>query len=266
MIRPLLLITGASFVLALACFAGAAALGGHDVFHRWGAWRHTAWTFDGDHGRWRRYDDGRATDATPATREIAWTGGDRLELDAPADVQYTQAAGPAKLVVTGPKDLVDRLALDGSELTLRDGYGWDAGRLSIVMTAPAVSRFAINGDDTLTIAGYDQDGLDIDVSGRGTAKATGKARRVSLDISGDGDVDLGALASSSAEADISGAGHASIAPTDEANLDISGSGEVDLLTRPPRLNSDVSGAGRIVERPPAPAQPTTPAAPSTPAK
>jgi hypothetical protein len=257
MIRPLLLITGASFVLAVACFAGAAALGGHDFLHPW-AWRHAAWTFDGDRGRWRNWDDVRPENATPVTREIAWTGGDRLELDAPADVQYTQAAGPAKLVVTGPKSLVDRLELDDGELRV-DGDGWNQGRVSVVMTAPAVSRFAINGDDSLSILGYDQDQLAIDVSGHGMAKAAGKARQVNLDISGSGEIDLGALSSASAEADISGSGRASIAPTDEANLDISGSGEVDLLTRPPRLNSDVSGSGRIIESPPAPAaaQPAT---------
>jgi hypothetical protein len=258
MIRPLLLITGASFVLAVACFAGAAALGGRDILHPW-AWRHAAWTYDGHHGGWRDWDDVRQENATPTTREIAWTGGDRLELDAPADVQYTQSAGPAKLVVTGPKSLVDRLELDDGELRIANGGGWNMGRISVVMTAPAVSRFAINGDDSLSILGYDQDQLAIDVSGHGMAKAVGKARQVNLDISGSGEIDLGALSSASAEADISGSGRASIAPTDEANLDISGSGEVNLLTRPPRLNSDVSGSGRIIETPPAapPVQPAT---------
>jgi hypothetical protein len=249
MIKTLALIAGAAFALAIVCFAGAAALGG---FH----WPHHEWT-----DNWRLHvddHDGRDQDdvhisvdgdGATASREIAWSGADALELDAPADVQFTQSPGPAKLTVSGPKDLVDQVRVSGSQLQLSDD-DHPSGRLTVVMTAPSVKRFTISGDDSLSIVGFDQDSLDVSVSGHGDVTAKGKARSAKLDISGDGDVNLGQLPTDSVEADISGSGRASVAPASAADLHISGSGEIDLLTHPARVNTDVTGSGRIVESAP----------------
>jgi hypothetical protein len=264
MTRTLVLIAFSGFILAVACIAGALALGGNVLLHHhWG--RH--WNVEWDDGHHWRGDDGHpAAAGASATREIAWPGGDKIEFDVPGDVQYTQGPGPGKLVITGPSDALDRVEVSGGQLQYRDDDDFDDTRLSVVMTAPDVRRFSISGDNNLSIAGYDQDDLAVDVSGHGVVNAKGKARAVSLAISGDGDVDLSGVAAQSANADISGSGRASIAPTDEANLSISGSGEIDLLTHPAKLNSDVSGSGRVVEGAAAspPAQPASPAPPPVP--
>lgn len=272
MTRTLVLIAFSGFILAVACIAGAVALGGSALMHHhWG--RH--WTVDWDdgHRHWRGGDDHGGDGGPSVTREIAWPGGDRIEFDAPADVTFTQAPGPGKLVITGPKEALDRLQLTGGELGYRDDFDFDDARVTVTMTAPDVRRFAINGDNTLSIAGYDQDDLSVEVSGHGSVNGKGKTHALNLDISGAGDVDLSGMAAQSAQADISGSGRAYIAPTDAANLDISGSGEIDLLTHPPKLNSDVSGSGRIVQGAvapppvqPAPPPPALPAAPAPPAK
>ena len=251
MIKALVLIASAAFVLSIGCFAASAALGGfhfaHD--HHWADWDHN-WDIDiDDHDK----DNVRVSvdgDGATATREIAWTGGDGLVLDAPADVQFTQGPGPAKLTISGPKGLVDQVELSGGELKLSDD-DHASGRLMVVMTAPDVRRFDISGDDSLSITGFDQDNLEVSVSGHGDVTAKGKARSVKLDISGDGDVNLGQLPTDSVEAEISGSGRASVAPATAADLRISGSGEIDLLTHPARLNTDVTGSGRIDENAPA---------------
>jgi hypothetical protein len=111
-----------------------------------------------------------------------------------------------------------------------------------------VKRFSLEGDESLTIAGLDQDELDLDISGHGDVKAAGTARSARVDISGNGDVDLAKLTARDADVDINGAGRATLAPTGAANLHISGSGEIDLLSRPASLSSDVSGSGRIVQK------------------
>jgi hypothetical protein len=270
MTRTLVLIAFTGFILAVACIAGALALGGHALAgHHWGG-RHWTINWDGDHA-WRGNADHSVVDGAAATREIAWPGGDKIEFDVPADVQYTQAAGPAKLVITGPRDALDRLELSGEQLQYRDDDDFNDSRLTIVMTAPDVRHFSISGDNNLSIAGYDQDDLAVEVSGHGNVNAKGKTRAETVDISGDGEIDLSGLAAQSAQADISGSGRASLAPTDEANLDISGSGEIDLLTHPAKLSSDVSGSGRIVEgaaapAPSSPSPPALPPAPTPPAK
>ena len=250
MIRTLFLIAAASFVLAVACLSGAAAIGGRELLHRRWPDNWTVHIRDDDGGSVTispRGDEDAASGPT-ATREIAWTGGDSLYVDLPADVQFAAGAGPGKIIVTGPKGAVDRVALSGSHLELTDEDG-GGGRVSVALTAPAVRRFVLNGDQNLSLKGVNQDELDLDVSGHAIANAVGKVRAAKVDISGDGDVDLAKLAAQDAHVEISGAGRARVAPAASADLRISGSGEIDLLSRPPSLSSEVSGAGRIVQKP-----------------
>jgi hypothetical protein len=267
MTRTLALIAAASFVLAVGCLSSAAVLGWHGIaHHHWGPfWTHD-WNVEvrDDNGKdvWIR-NHGDTADGAQTTREIAWNGGDRLDVDIGADVTYTQGPGPAKLVITGPAEAVNAVQLSGSHLEFTDDNDL-AEPLKVTMTAPAVKSFAINGSGSLAINGYDQDELDLDVSGSGNVTAHGKAKSLKLDISGSGDVDASGLAAASADADISGSGKASIAPTDAASLSISGDGEIDLMSHPAKMTSDVSGSGRIVEGGQAPAQPAAPAPPVKP--
>jgi hypothetical protein len=266
MTRTLVLIAFSGFILAVACIAGALALGGNALAsHHWGG-RHWTINWDDGHG-WRGDGDHPAAAGGAGTREIAWPGGDKVEFDVPADVQYTQGSGPAKLVISGPREALDRLELSGGQLQYRDDEDFNDSRLTIVMTAPDVRHFSISGDNNLSIAGYDQDDLAVEVSGHGVVNAKGRTRTEKVDISGDGEIDLSGLVAQSADADISGSGRASLAPTDEAKVDISGSGEIDLLTHPAKLSSDISGSGRVVEGATAPGaqSPAPPPPPKLPA-
>jgi len=245
MIRTLLLIAGASLVLAAGCFAGAAALGGAAVLHR----------------DWRPGHDGGPI----ISRQVAWTGGVSLQVSAPCDVQFTQAPGPARLVISGPQDVVSRISVMGSRIGYDDwGFGWRHPQVRIELTAPNVSRFALSGDNRLTITGFAQDQLDVDVSGRGDVTAQGRARAVTVRISGAGDVDMGRLDTVSADISISGAGRSTIAPTQSADVHISGAGVINLLTHPPDLRTEISGAGRINQAPASEAPPPSPTAPAKP--
>jgi hypothetical protein len=266
MTRTLILIAGVGFVVAIACLGGAAALGGRELAeHGWtldGAALHGArFTIDDDNTNQRlgfgwthpsANDGGGPTE----TREIAWSGADALEVDVPADVQFTQAAGPGKMTITGPKGTVDRIVLSGPKLRFDDGP-WRAARVTIVMTAPNVHRFDLNGDNALTIAGYNQDELDLDVSGAGRLKGEGRTGSMKLDVSGDGQADLARLVATSADVDVSGFGRSTIAPSQTANLDISGAGEVELASHPADIHTDVSGSGRVVQSAPAAAPATS---------
>jgi hypothetical protein len=239
MIRVLALIAGVGFVVSVVCLAIASALGGRDVAaHGWNyppGWHVNI--DDGDYGgRWGGPD---------TTRQLTWDGSTSLEVSAPAEVRYTQAPGPAKLEVTGPSGLVDRVTVQNGHIDYDGSSHHD--RLLIVMSAPNVTHFDLSNRGRLTITGYDQDKLDITMSGRADVNASGKARAVTLAISGRGDADLGGVVADEAKVDISGAGKAVVAPKTTADLDISGSGDVTLLTRPVNLHSDVSGSGRIIQ-------------------
>ena len=254
MIRTLLIIAGAALVLALASLSGAAGLVARDLDHNGGSWT----IHDGDD--LIRIESVRSEPGPTVSRTLAWSGGDRLSVDLPADVTYVQ--GPeAGVVVTGSQAMVDRIQVNNGritadgpdEITIRWWAGgfsaWnDRDNLKIVVTAPSVTRFDLAGSQTLTIQDYDQPTLSIDISGSGDVTATGKTAALDLDIAGSGEADLSTLATTDATVGVSGSGEARVAPTGTARLSIAGSGDITLTTRPAKLESNVSGSGDIPQR------------------
>ena len=256
MIRTLFIIAGAALVLCLVTVGGAVAIGGQDLQrHGW------AWTFKDDDGETVRIERvrGGTDDLGPlTTRTLAWTGGETLTVDSSVDVEYVQGDANS-VVVTGPKALADRVQIEDGRIRLSDGdervvFGWNSGNFSarserdelkVVVTAPNVRRFVSNGSGDLTIAGFDQPSLALDVSGSADVTATGRIQTLDLSIKGSGDADLSGLATTDAKVDISGSGSANIAATGKVDVEINGSGDVTLSGRPAKLNSSVSGSGQV---------------------
>ena len=247
MIRTLLIITGASLVLCVAAIGGAAAVGGNDLArHGW------TWSFPDD-GETHTVHFERGDDGPAVTRTLAWTGGDRLQVEIPGDVAYVQGATPS-VVVTGQKALVDKIRVVDGRLTWDDAdhhndhvvFGWNVhDRLRVVVTAPSVKTFEVESSADLSIHDYDQPTLALTVSGSGDVDITGKTEVTTLDISGSGDADLGALTTTDANVTLSGSGDVRVGPTGSAKIDVSGSGDVDLTKRPAKLEQDLSGSGDI---------------------
>lgn len=252
MIRTLFIIAGAAFVLSLATLGGAAALGSRDL-----AGNGWSWTFvDGGDGFQR---GSRAENLGPdIIRSVAFEGGERLELDLSAEVTYVQGAANT-VVITGPQAVIDRVRVQGSRLWMDDGpervtlrwengslNGWsDSERISIVVTAPSVTAFDVEGSSDLKIRDYDHDALAIDLSGSGEIEVDGRATTLELDISGSGEADLSRLVLTDANVAIAGSGEARLGPTGQADISISGSGDVELTEQPATLNQSVSGSGDI---------------------
>jgi hypothetical protein len=248
MMRVLTMIAISGFVLCVVCISAAVAIGGPETIER-GVWDwgpDMDWHWSGGHHYHR---DGRSYredgDGAQTTRTLAWDGGDTLEVQAPAIVTYMQAPGPATVSVSGPSSLVDAAEIEDGRLRTREGVIWQVGKLRVVMTAPNVHKFVLSGAGRLDVQNYNQDQLEVDVSGAGDVHASGTAKELKLDISGTGAADTSGLKNEAAEVSISGAGHAKVAPTARARIDISGFGDVDLLTHPPVVDSHVSGMGHI---------------------
>jgi len=250
MIRTLLIIAGAALVLCVATLSGAAAIGGNDLArHGW------TWTFKG-HGdggdetvHFRRDDN-----SPPVTRNLAWTGGERLEVDIPGDVTYVQGATPS-VVVTGPTSKVDRVSLVGGRLSWSDDgdevtVGWGrSSRLRVVVTAPSVNSFELNSSADLSIRDYNQPAISVRVTGSGEVDAAGETQAVTVDLTGSGEVDLTSLRTTDATVSVDGSGDVSVGPTGKADITISGSGDVDITTRPATVTQNISGSGDVsVER------------------
>uniref|UniRef100_UPI00286E71AE GIN domain-containing protein n=1 Tax=Phenylobacterium sp. TaxID=1871053 RepID=UPI00286E71AE len=186
MVRVLIMITVAGFILSVGALAAAFAIGGPDAIARGGwhladghAWRgkHLGWD-DDDRGPGEFGDPGPET-----TRTLAWTGANRLDIDLSADVRYIQSTGPASVVVTGPQKLVERVVVEGDSVRYEHGFHRRHSRnqtLSIIVRAPAISSFDLSGRNTLAIEGYRQPSLRLDVSGRSEVTAMGQTDSVDL--------------------------------------------------------------------------------------
>jgi hypothetical protein len=263
MIRNLTIVAVASFVLALGCFAGAAALGGRDILKN-------GWTIPADWHVEINDDDDHisitpdrlASDET-IERQIAWAGSDALQIDVPADVTFTQSApgAGASIKVNGPKGLVDRVVVDGGQIRLKgdddastvnlNSHGFHVGRghdqLTIEVTAPAVRGFTLNGSGDLRVRAYDQPTATIELNGSGEIEAEGKAAKIDLRVSGSGNADLTELDTGDAKVAVAGSGSARIAPHGAAEVEVAGSGEVSVTTKPTSLVTNVAGSGEVHE-------------------
>jgi hypothetical protein len=257
MIRTSLIIAAAGLVLTLICLGGAFALGGRDLANN-----NWIWTLGDGHGesvRFERVQNSDGRDAGPeVTRTLIWDGTDTLVMDFGGDVEYVQGE-TAGVTVTGAENLVDRVEITQGRIRLKDGedqvyVNWGDGglrawsprdRLRVVVTAPDVTRFRLNGSGHMDIRAYDQDQMDLGISGSGEIEAEGRTRALTLDLSGSGEVDLEALELADADVTVSGSGEARLGPTGRAAVAISGSGDVTLTRRPESLDSRVSGSGDI---------------------
>ena len=250
MIRVLVMIAVAGFLVSIVSLSSAVAIGGPELFTDgvWNRWvdGNGHWGWDGDDWADRRDRHGR--DGGPqTTRDVAWSGSDTLSIDVPADVRYTQAAGPGKITISGPeREVADVEIEDGHIRFSRHRRHW--GDLTIVITAPAVSHFAIDTDGTLAIEDYKQDKLSLDISGSANVTAKGEAKGLELAIAGSGSTDLTDLKVADADVTVDGSGETTLGPTGVANIDIAGSGDVTLLNHPSKLETNVAGSGSIHQR------------------
>jgi hypothetical protein len=157
MIRALVIIAVAGFLMSVGCISAAIAIGGPDAIAR-SAW---SWNWDWDDGphHWRHMSSRPSSSPSgpQSQRDFAFSG-DRLEINAPAEVDYVQAPGPAKLTIRGSKSALDRVKVEGGRITLA-GAAPFGNELHITLTAPDVTRFELNGADRLNIKGYKQDQL-----------------------------------------------------------------------------------------------------------
>jgi len=265
LIRNTLIVAGASFVLAIGCFAGVAALAGPEILKN-------GWTLPLDHDETivirengkvvrtgRHFVQGRPAEAD-VDRTFNWTGKDQLIIDLPVDVVFVQGA-EAKIVASGPKSYVDRLRVDGGHITLADNDGVDhdsitinafgvhvesdSDRMKITVIAPDVTRFDVRGSGDLEIRRFDHPTATVAVSGSGGVEASGRVDNLAVDNSGSAWVNLADLKAKDAVFDVSGSGGGALFATNKAKIDISGSGDVELRTEPKTVSTEISGSGEV---------------------
>lgn len=211
----------------------------------------------------------------PVTRDLGWKGGDSFGVGMSADVTFTQ--GPvAKIVVTGPKEVLDHVVLEGDTVRIRDftWWGWNAaryGRVTIVASAPHVRQVNASASARIDVGAMQEPTLDMNASSSASIRGTLQATTVNLKASSSGSIRgtvkaqaLRASAHSSARVNVGGS-------ADRVDADASSSGDVDLreltvrdatirasssgdVVASPSRSADAkassSGSVRLLQRPP----------------
>ena len=155
MIKKLLVVVAAGALISMACFTVLSLIGGFPRGFGPQGWGPDGPPWLNNGGDWRNGRDG----GPEVTRNLAYTGGDELDIGYPADITVTQ--GPeARFTVTGPQNVLDQLHLDGGSLVW-DGWGqrgWGRrfrGRLRIDIVSPNLHEFHLSGAEQLNLKNFD---------------------------------------------------------------------------------------------------------------
>ncbi len=243
MIRTLILVTVVGFFLSIGSLAAAfgfagGATGIGSMLQALSHNKNLHWSFStADHDHTTRVN------GPVVSRDFAWKGSDRLEVNDVADITYIQ--GPvAKLTIEAPKAVLDAIEVENGTISRDGDQDWD-GTLKVILTAPNVHQFELGGVQSLTLRQFDQQDLEINLSGTGSVTGRGKVKALSLDISGAGSADLSGMQMDDADVSLSGAGSAKLGPRASANIAISGIGGVELTRKPASLSTSISGLGQV---------------------
>lgn len=87
--------------------------------------------------------------------------------------------------------------------------------------------------------------VDVEISGSGEVGLNGLSDELVAEVSGSGEVAARALTAARLDAEVSGSGGVRATATARAHVEISGSGEVDVWGDPDQRSKDVSGSGEV---------------------
>lgn len=154
-----------------------------------------------------------------------------------------------KVTVEGQANIIDNL-----ETEVKNGE-WDIKfdrktknykPLVFHITVPEIEGLAIAGSGSI-IGEDDFDGMDrlsFSVAGSGNIEFAGSARKVSVSIAGNGDVDISDVKTEDCKVDIAGSGNCKIEVVESLSVSIAGSGDV-IYKGSPRVSTSIAGSGRV---------------------
>ncbi len=193
--------------------------------------------------------DARPTVDRPGHREWAWDGGARLGVGGAMTVRVVPG-GPARVVMTGPEELVRRAYLRRGDLGMESSnwsFNGPRERIEVTISGVNLSEVSVSGSSQVTLeAALRQRDLQAHVSGSGRIEARGQVERLEAHVSGSGQVRLNGLAAEQADIRVSGSGSVELAAARQVEATISGSGTVRIRERPQAMDHSISGSGRVI--------------------
>ena len=259
MIRNLLIISGAGLLLSIIGIGGSLAIGGADLA------RHTyVWAIeDGDGTVNFHRSTERHVEASKISRQVAWDNREALSIRVPGDVLYVQTDENPGITITGPRQMVERVSYDNGRILISDyeresrAYvswgptgirGWNSSEgLQIVVRAPSVKAFDLQGQADVKVQGYSQPSLDLTLTGNSDIEVFGRADRVNVDASSNSSAYLDELISTDANINISGNADAKTSANGKVVINASGTSVVRLTRRASEVHQTLSGEAEVRE-------------------
>lgn len=119
------------------------------------------------------------------------------------------------------------------------------GKIRVEITTPSLDGIALSGAGSIHAQGVTGERFQAELSGAGKLMCDGSVRQVKVTLSGAGDATLNRLSAHDAEVTLSGTGKVQVHATDSLQARLSGVGEVRYDGKPARIDSKVSGIGKV---------------------
>ncbi len=167
---------------------------------------------------------------------------------------YVKKGATHKVELKGPKSQFSYVILrTEGETLICDTYedlpsNFD---VKIYVTMPEITGVDLSGAGAIELSSFGElSNLDIDLSGAGNFKASGsktKVKRLTVSISGAGEVDALNLIAENVDVSVSGAGEAEVHATKKLEAKVSGVGSIEYEGNP-KAHKKISGVGSISKK------------------
>jgi len=180
------------------------------------------------------------------------------------DFQSIEMRGAAELIVkVGP---AASLNLDASDRTLKHvetrvsgntlvidlgkTRGWfsEHGSLKVTVTTPALKSLESNGAGDIKITGLNGGDQELRLAGAHNVEAEGRLDKLTVVLSGAGNVDYHKVIAVDAKVTVNGAGNVEVQATQSLRAEVNGVGAVRYSGDPAKVESELHGLGAITRR------------------
>lgn len=172
----------------------------------------------------------------------------KIRVEGSADVIAT-IGSTTSLSVTGDDNLIPYVTtvVEGGVLVvdMKPGsYHWRHG-LRVEVTTPTLENVSIDGSADVNVNGLSGGSFGVDISGSGSLRGFGSVDKLTVSVSGSGDLRLYDVVAREVHVTISGSGDAQVHATDTLIAEVSGSGDIRYRGNPRNPRLSISGSGSV---------------------
>jgi hypothetical protein len=150
--------------------------------------------------------------------------------------------------ISGDDNLVPLVTteVDGSQLRVGTNKRV-APKLELLVraTTPTLDAVSLSGSNTVKLRDVASETFAIDTSGSSRLVATGKTKKLTINVAGSATIDTLGLAAEDVTIAVSGSGDVDVSATGVLEVQISGSGRVRYAGPPRDIKKQITGSGSV---------------------